>query len=223
VHAAGEFIYETFNKFICWYRINYIILHTNQIYIKMKKYNIKIERDENAWNPREDDNFTTMVCFHKRYDLGDKHHVDGDAYSSWEEMEEAIKAEHEVMIMKPLYMYEHSGITISTSPFSCSWDSGRLGLVYITKPSLMKLCGRTDFTEEELSAMLESEVKTYDMYVQGEVYSYSIYEVTTCSLGHEHEELLDSCGGYYGEEEAREEADSIVKVYQERTAVAYHS
>jgi hypothetical protein len=188
----------------------------------MKSYKIKIERDENAWDPREDDNFTTMVCFHKRYNLGDKHNVNGDEYASWAEMEEAIKADEEVMIMKPLYMYEHSGITISTSPFSCGWDSGRLGLVYITKASLMKMCGRADFTEEELNAMLESEVKTYDMYVQGEVYSYSIYEVVTCSLGHEHEELLDDCGGYYGEEEAREEAEAIVKVYEEQTAVAYH-
>ena len=116
----------------------------------MKKYNIKIERDENSWNPREDDNFTTMVCFHKRYDLGDKHNIKHDDYSSWEEMEEGIKADEEVMIMKPLYMYDHSGITISTSPFGCAWDSGRLGLVYITKASLMKLCGRADFTEEEL-------------------------------------------------------------------------
>ena len=67
----------------------------------MKKYNIKIERDENAYNPREDDNFTTMVCFHKRYDLGDKHNIKHDDYSSWEEMEEGIKADEEVMIMKP--------------------------------------------------------------------------------------------------------------------------
>lgn len=189
----------------------------------MKKYKIDISRDENAYSPREDDNVTTMVCFHKRYSLGDTHNVSSDTYESWEEMEEAIREEYSVLAIKPLFMYEHSGITISTSSFSCRFDSGRLGFVMITKDSLMKMCGHTDFTEEELDKMIEGEVKTYDNYLQGNVYEYSISEVETCSLGHEHEEVIDSCGGYYDEDEARVEAESIVKVYEERTAVAYHS
>ena len=87
----------------------------------------------------------------------------------------------------------------------------------------MKMCGHVDFTEAELDKMLEDEVKQYDSYLRGDVYEYSIYEVQKCNLGHEHEELLDSCGGYYDEDEARVEAEGIVKVYEERTAVAYHS
>ena len=189
----------------------------------MKTYKIDITRDENAWNPREDDNLTTMVCFHKRYSLGDTHNVSSDTYESWEEMEEAIRAEYPVVAIKPLFMYEHSGITIATSPFSCRFDSGRLGFVMITTHGLMKMCGHTDFTEAELDKMLEDEVKQYDSYLRGDVYEYSIYEVQKCNLGHEHEELLDSCGGYYDEDEARVEAEGIVKVYEERTAVAYHS
>jgi hypothetical protein len=189
----------------------------------MKTYKIKIERDENAWNPREDDNITTMVCFHKRYDLGDKNDIDSDAYDGWDEMEEAVGKEYEVLARAPLYMYEHSGITISTSPFNCNFDSGRLGFVMITKASLMKMCSHTDFTQDELQKMIEAEVKQYDSYLRGEVYEYSIYEVQKCSLGHEHEELLDDCGGYYSEEEARAEAEGIVKLYEERVAVAHHS
>jgi hypothetical protein len=189
----------------------------------MKTYKIKIERDENAWNPREDDNITTMVCFHKRYNLGDKHNVPSDTYESWDEMEEAVIVEYGVLARAPLYMYEHSGIAIATSPFNCRFDSGRLGFVIITKDSLMKMCGHTDFTQAQLQEMIEAEVKQYNSYLQGDVYEYSIYEVQKCSLGHEHEELLDDCGGYYSEEEARAEAEGIVKLYEERVAVAYHS
>ena len=39
----------------------------------MKKYELKIEQDTDPMNPRTDwDNLGTMVCFHNRYDLGDK-------------------------------------------------------------------------------------------------------------------------------------------------------
>lgn len=34
---------------------------------------------------------------------------------------------------EPLFMYDHSGISISTSPFSCQWDSGRIGMIYERK------------------------------------------------------------------------------------------
>jgi hypothetical protein len=35
--------------------------------------------------------------------------------------------------IKDLYLYDHSGITISTSPFSCGWDSGQVGFIYLTR------------------------------------------------------------------------------------------
>jgi hypothetical protein len=37
-----------------------------------KEYEIEIEQDEDAPNPRQDyDNLGVMVCWHDRYDLGD--------------------------------------------------------------------------------------------------------------------------------------------------------
>mgnify|MGYP003341339394 FL=1 len=39
-----------------------------------KTYELEIEQDDNGYNPRTEwDNVTTMLCFHKRYNLGDKH------------------------------------------------------------------------------------------------------------------------------------------------------
>jgi hypothetical protein len=163
-----------------------------------------------------------MICFHKRYNLGDKHEVDSDAYASWDEMEEGIRNEYNVVAMKPLYLFDHSGITISTRDFNDRWDSGRIGFVIITKDNLKKMCGDTEYTIEQIYDMLEGEVDTYDKFLRGDVYSYTIYEVEKCSLGHKHESVLESCGGYYSEAEARTEAESIMKYYEDKTAIAYH-
>ena len=34
-------------------------------------------------------------------------------------------------IALPVYLYDHGGITISTSPFSCPWDSGFFGIIAV--------------------------------------------------------------------------------------------
>jgi hypothetical protein len=66
---------------------------------------------------------------------------------------------------------------------------------------------------------LKGEVQTYDQYLTGDVYGYKVYKVTTCDHGHEHEEDLDSCWGFYGEEECISEAKGIVEYYMEKKEV----
>ena len=34
------------------------------------------------------------------------------------------------MVILPLYLYDHSGITMNTCGFSCPWDSGQVGWIY---------------------------------------------------------------------------------------------
>jgi hypothetical protein len=108
-----------------------------------------------------------------------------------------------VAIIKPLYMYEHSGITISTSPFSCRWDSGQIGWVFITKETAKEEYG-DNLTDKELAEklndILEAEVKTYDQYLTGDVYSFNI-QTPDDNGDYEH---YDSCSGFYGEESAYE-------------------
>jgi hypothetical protein len=42
-----------------------------------RPYTLFVVLDDEPINPREEwDNFGTMVCFHKRYTLGDEHHYD---------------------------------------------------------------------------------------------------------------------------------------------------
>lgn len=180
----------------------------------MKKYSYKIETDEYPDSPREWDNVTTMVCFHNRYNLGDKHDYKSDNFNGWLELKEQIESDNEVLAIQPLYLYDHSGITISTSPFSCQWDSGQVGWVFVTRKQLKLLCGDQDIRAERLNDIIDGEVETYDKYIRGEVYRYEVIETEECNLGCEHENVVASCGGFFDEEDCKSQAEDEMEQYQ---------
>ncbi len=155
---------------------------------ELKGYKLNIYRDEEPFSPREDENISTMVCFHGRYSLGESHEIKG--------VENADKVEYSKdNISLPLYLYDHSGITMSTSPFSCKWDSGKLGFIYISKADARKQFGYKKLTQkriETIKEFLESEVKVYDNYLCGDVYRYEILDTEGAEI--------DSCCGFYGDE-----------------------
>ncbi|MBU1082554.1 MAG: hypothetical protein KKB59_18855 [Spirochaetes bacterium] len=155
-------------------------------------YGIEIAYDEDTESPREWDNFGHMVCFHKKYSLGDKHDVCHEDFDGWEEMEEYLRKERGAFIILPLYLYDHSGITMSTSPFGCRRDSGQVGFTYCTEREMLDtFAGSCTLGEikERAEKLLRSEVKTYDQYLRGEVYGFLV-------KGKDGEEI-DSCWGYY--------------------------
>lgn len=179
------------------------------------RFELEVEHDDDPMNPRTDwDNFTTMICSHRRYSIGDKHDYKSENFDSWEEMKEQILLDFKVLLIKPLYMYDHSGITIKTSSFSCQWDSGQIGWVFIDEKQWKSLHGEVEVTEDKLDSILESEVKVYDEYLTGNVYQYTIYEINTCDLGHEHKSVVESCGSYYDEGDCRDEGLSVLKSLQ---------
>jgi hypothetical protein len=154
---------------------------------------LKVVHDSSADSPRSWDNLGKMICFHNRYDLGDKHNYSADDYNGWEEMKQAIIKEENTAVILPLYMYDHSGISISTSPFSCRWDSGQIGFILISKKKALEEFGGKIVTaklKERLEKILEGEVETYDQYVRGEVYGFQIVD--------EDDNHIDSCCGFYG-------------------------
>jgi hypothetical protein len=106
-------------------------------------------------------------------------------------------------------LYDHSGITISTGSFSCQWDSGQVGFIFVSKHKVQK----EGIDETKVEDYLNGEVETYDQYIRGDVFGYKVYKVSTCDLGHEHEEELDSCWGFYGDEECMTEGEGVVKYY----------
>jgi hypothetical protein len=154
---------------------------------------LKVLHDSSADSPREWDNLGTMVCFHNRYDLGDNHNYNSDDYNNWEEMKKAIEKEENTAVILPLYLYDHSGISISTGAFSCRWDSGQIGFIFVSKEKALQEFGGKIVTaklKEKLERILNGEVETYDQYVRGEVYGFQIVD--------EDDNHIDSCYGFYG-------------------------
>lgn len=149
---------------------------------------LKIYQDEDCYSPREDDNLGTMICWHRRYFLGDKH-----KFSTPDEFREWWKTQKGIIL--PLYLYDHSGITMSTSPFSCPWDSGQVGWLYVTNEKIRKDFNTTRVTKklrEKVDRIVKCEVHAYDNYLRGNCYGY-IHE----DADGEH---IDSCWGFIGDD-----------------------
>ena len=154
--------------------------------INYKGYEIKIEQDDNTESPREWDNMGTMVCFHRRYNLGDKHD-----FSDPDELREFLKENKSIAL--PLFLYDHGGVTMSTGRFSCPWDSGQVGWIYVTEADARKEYGWKKLTKErreKIEKHLEAEVSTFDDYITGNVYGYRVVKDG---------EETDSCWGYIGD------------------------
>jgi hypothetical protein len=156
---------------------------------------LKVVHDSSAESPREWDNLGKMICFHNRYNLGDKHNYNADDYSGWEEIKQAIIKKENPAVILPLYMYDHSGIAISTSPFSCRWDSGQIGFVLASKKQALEEFGGVRVSSKkkvEIESIIKAEVETYTKYVEGEVYGFQIVN--------EDYEVIDGCYGFYGKD-----------------------
>ena len=164
----------------------------------MNKNNLTltVKHDPEPLNPRKDhDNIGTIAAFHSRYAFD-------EANLTLEEAQ-ALTTDPDYITL-PVYMYEHSGITVSTSPFSCSWDSGQLGVIFTSRLDAHEYLGRPD-TDEEISKYLEGEVETWASYLEGEVYSWVIHKGDT---------FIDACHGYIGEEEyCRKEGEQMLEHY----------
>jgi hypothetical protein len=189
----------------------------------MKKLELVIEQDMYPESPRTSwENLSTMVCFHGGgYNLGDKHDYKSSMFNGWEGLKKQILKDYKgVKVIKPLYLYDHGGITISTSPFSCQWDSGQVGWVFTTREGTETIWGSkcqmlnkkgkyVRVTKEVLERNLDNEVKMYDNYLTGDVWKYVIKD--------EEGNTVDSCGGWYGDEgkkECEEEGERSLQYLQ---------
>lgn len=197
------------------------------------EYTLTIEQDMYPQDPREWDNLCTMVCRHRNYKLGDKH----DYISAWDFLqslcEELLDMEYEdcedmsekdlfkklidsdKILIKLIHLYDHSGITVSTSnsyPYNDRWDSCCVGYIYVTKETMFKACGGSVTEEnwkERADKYLECEMETYDQYLQGEVYNFTLTKKVIVQdkcphcgeviREYEDEEEIDSCGGFFGD------------------------
>lgn len=155
---------------------------------KYKNHLIRILNDDgDVESPREDDPLGKMVCFHRRYNLGDEYDYKVSDFTGWDELEQHLIKKEKAVVILPIYMYEHSDITIKTTPFSCSFDSGQVGFIYTTRDMYLKRRNFKRLTKklkEEARQILEGEVEMYDQWLRGEFYGYVI----------DPEDSEDTCG-----------------------------
>lgn len=172
---------------------------------------VRIEHDTDPMNPREWDNLGRMICFHKRYNLGDETDLKHYDFENWDDLENHLREEEEAEVVLPLYLYDHSGITMSTSPFSCGWDSGQVGFIFATKEDIQFEYHVESISEElrkEVEEVLKSRVKVYDQFLAGDIWGFIIED--------DNGEELESCWGLYGRDLAEKEAQDLLTHLQER-------
>ncbi len=157
----------------------------------------EIVQDPDPQNPRtEYENVGTILYTSHRYLLGDKR-VTADEI-------DAI-AHDDNMIVMPVYAYIHGDVRLSTRPFGDPWDSGQCGIIYMTKEAAKEWPD-----EEAAKAALKSEVETFGAYLAGEVFGWAVKD--------DRGETVDSCYGYYGREDAEQDAKQSLACHQAEQA-----
>jgi hypothetical protein len=183
----------------------------------MSNYTLQVVPDIDPQNPRTEwSDATYMVCWHNNYKLGDAHNAlpiavpNPSDHGGWEELEAELRKRFRaqgdpVALILPLYLYDHSGITMRTTPFSCGWDSGQVGFVLVTQKQLRENWGvkrPSTKRKEQLYDYMRAEVQTYDDYLTGNVYGYEIRN--------DEDEVVESCWGFYGEKYCRQEGEAVL-------------
>lgn len=182
----------------------------------MEKLKLKIFRDGDAENPRAWDNLGTFAHKHSRYTLGEERIDDPIDFlceklfltdfaiekifkkfnSRLNDIKKYLEERFfEEYIALPVYLYDHSGLTISTGEFSDKWDSGQVGYIYVDKAKVRKEYNRLAITaglKQKVIDILKAEIHILDQYLMGDVYRFAVED--------ENGELYDSCGSFYGDD-----------------------
>lgn len=165
--------------------------------------------DTDPQNPREWDNMGKMICFHKKYTLGDKHDETPENFNGWTDLRNYLIKEKNASVILPLFLYDHGQISISaagdTYPYNDRWDAGQVGFIYCTDEDIKNGLGAHDKPDyERAKKILLGEVGTYNEFLTGDVYAVvrEIYDKNKKRLDH------DAVYGYHGFNESLSELNA---------------
>ncbi len=181
------------------------------VYSKDGTFRGYVEVDPFSMDPREWDNLGHMVCFHNKYSLGDKHDFKNADYTNWDEFRAGIEAEGGVLIL-PLGLYDHGGISMYVGNSHNRWDGGQVGFIYVTQADL----DREGVTIERAKEILENEVKVYDAYLTGNVYRWGVEQrVASCTCAEcTHWESVECNGEYIDHREAQRDMEACLANFE---------
>ena len=200
--------------------------------IDYKGYRIRIEQDDNYESPDMwGDNELFLVYDHRQFTVKRKDFEPQDIY------ENGLAYEKNYWIF-PVEAYIHSGVHLSlfNGTKQCRWDSSVSGYILASKEEFEGL--------ETAKIVAEGLIETWNQYLSGDVWGFIIEKpneyytiskkkissiltaddynndmipldsfIKTSNLDHDYEEI-DSCWGFYGQEECIEEAKSIIDSYE---------
>ena len=129
--------------------------------------------DDSTDTPRNDTNVATILTWERDYDSPDenddtfkefaeKHGVDISKKWGLDSVMEAMRKEGYYVV--PVYALHHGVSHYSIDDFNDPWDSGVVGVAFCKKQE-----GLPD-NDEHLRKIIDREVKTYDAWVNGEIY-----------------------------------------------------
>lgn len=169
---------------------------------------IKIEYDNDSESPFEWGQYSFLSFHNNMRNINNESTEQIDIEDLG--IKEVFKKINKDNIFIPMYLFDHSGWTVSSAPFSCSWDSGMAGLLYISKERIRKEFSWKKITtkrKNEIKKYLEGFIETLDSFYTSSVYSYRIIN--------EYDDVIDSCYGYYDREHCIEDAKHTLKENEE--------
>ena len=182
------------------------------------KYTLVISYDPDPENPREWDNVGTFVSFDRNSSGADETHNDPSSYMIGMIEQHCVGFEQRMLdkdeglslaallamvekyyIILPVYRYKHSGVVYNTTGFSCRWDSGQAGFIYVAKDKLRKEYDWKRITAARIAKAeerLAGEIKVFSQWANGSVYGFQLYYHDIEEEYTDGEEQ-DSCWGFY--------------------------
>lgn len=148
-------------------------LELDTVYKDERGQFFKLFYDEYSESPRLDDNVATILTWERDYDSPDenndtfeefaeKHGVDTSKKWNLNSVMEAMRKEGYYVV--PVYALHHGVAHYSINDFNDPWDSGVVGVAFCKKQE-----GLPD-NDNYLRRIINREVKTYDAWVNGEIY-----------------------------------------------------
>jgi len=113
-----------------------------------------------------------------------------------EEIEKQL--DEKVLAIYPVTKYDHSRVSYSLG-ITMGFDNSNNGFYIITEKSQKEMGTK----EKDFRQVIESEIDTYNKFINGEIFSYILYN--------DDGDMVDSCGGFYALEDIREQLPSAWK------------
>jgi hypothetical protein len=99
---------------------------------------------------------------------------------------EAIEwAKESRFIAYPVFKYEHGGVAYSLGAFSCPWDSGQCGFLFLSRKEWKRKSKKSD-------SYAKGVIESYSAWCNGQVFGFIVED-------EESGEEIDSCWGFIGE------------------------